>query len=169
MAKQPVARVEVVRETHYGFTWDDPYRWMEDWHGDELKEWVTAQGQYTEEYLNNLPQREALLKRIKELSQMGGAEISAIKPVKDRFFYLRHESGEGLAKLLGLDKLRLKNLPISFGFPLRTEHHVAGQCATAHEGRHPGPRADRHPRPVRRGSRHRPGRRPRPPRHATGS
>jgi 1-acyl-sn-glycerol-3-phosphate acyltransferase len=24
--------------------------------------------------------------------------------------------GEGLAKLLGLDKLRLKNLPISFGF-----------------------------------------------------
>ena len=102
MLKQPAARVEVVRETLHGFTWDDPYRWMEDWHSDELKEWVTAQGQYTEEYLNKLPKRDALLKRINELS-LAGSEISTIKPVKGRYFYMRHDSGEGLAKLVVRD------------------------------------------------------------------
>src|SRR4051794_25299985 len=105
MLKQPVARVETVSETLHGFTWDDPYRWMEDWHGDELREWVTAQGEYTEEYLRGLPRRDSLLKRINELS-LSGSEISSIKPVNGRYFYMRHDSGEGLAKLVvrtGLD------------------------------------------------------------------
>ena len=35
---QPVARREVVRDTLYGEVIEDPYRWMEDWQGDELRE-----------------------------------------------------------------------------------------------------------------------------------
>src|SRR5689334_19308316 len=100
MLKQPVARVEPVSETLYGFKWQDPYRWMEDWHGEELREWVAAQGEFTQHYLNQLPQRDDLFKRINEISQAGGSEISNIKPIKGRYFYLRHDSGEGQSKLV---------------------------------------------------------------------
>jgi prolyl oligopeptidase len=106
MQTQPIARVDTVSETLHGFTWDDPYRWMEDWHSDELKQWVAAQGQYTQEFLNKLPQRDSLLKRINEINESGGSEISTIKAVGGRYFYLRHDSGEGVAKLVvrtGLD------------------------------------------------------------------
>jgi prolyl oligopeptidase len=100
MLKQPVARVEPVSETLYGFTWEDPYRWMEDWHGEELREWVAAQSEYTQHYLNQLPQRDGLFTRINQISEAGGSEISNIKAVEGRYFYLRHDSGEGLSKLV---------------------------------------------------------------------
>ncbi len=112
MLKQPVARVETVSETLHGFQWEDPYRWMEDWHSDELREWVVGQAEFSQEYLGGLPHRDGLLKRINELSQVG-SEISAIKPVNGLYFYMRHDGGEGLAKLVvragltGLEKVLL--------------------------------------------------------------
>lgn len=40
----PRARVDVVRDTYFETTVEDPYRWMEDWEGDEARAWVRAQG-----------------------------------------------------------------------------------------------------------------------------
>jgi prolyl oligopeptidase len=96
---QPVARVEVVRETLYEQVVEDPYRWMENWHGDELRDWVEAQGAYTRVYLDALPDRELLFRRITELSdtvplltqpRLGGG----------RAFYLLRAQGEDVARLL---------------------------------------------------------------------
>src|SRR6266508_3506433 len=39
----PVARVEVVRETHFGVTVGDPYRWMEE-PSAEYESWLAGQG-----------------------------------------------------------------------------------------------------------------------------
>ena len=77
--------------------------------------------------------------------------------------------GEWMARLLRLDKLmRVKILPISFGFPFGLSRRPSGQRATANEDRHAGAAADRHCCQVRRGPRHRRGRRSRAARHATG-
>ncbi len=35
--EQPIARKEIVTDTYFGTTIADPYRWMEDWKGEELK------------------------------------------------------------------------------------------------------------------------------------
>jgi len=62
----PVARVAPVRDTHFGVTIDDPYRWMED-ESPEFQSWVDGQAAYARELLDALPGRDALLSRIREL------------------------------------------------------------------------------------------------------
>ena len=96
--EQPVARKEIVTDTYFGTTIEDPYRWMEDWKGEELKAWVAAQGAYTRAYLDALPEREALGKRIAELGDASPTFYN-FSFTGERFFYLRRDPGEKLGKL----------------------------------------------------------------------
>ena len=54
-------------DDYFGAGVADPYRWMEDLDGDELKTWVDAQNALSGPYLENLPEREALRARLTEL------------------------------------------------------------------------------------------------------
>lgn len=96
--EQPVARKEIVTDTYFGTTIEDPYRWMEDWKGEELKAWVAAQGAYTRAYLDALPEREALRMRIAELGDASPTFYN-FSFTGERFFYLRRDPGEKLGKL----------------------------------------------------------------------
>jgi prolyl oligopeptidase len=96
---QPVARVDVVRDTYYGTVIEDPYRWMEDMQSEEVQTWIKAQAEYTSAYLEVLPERSALLKRIIELDNVGTFGYG-FTPAGGRIFYLRRDPGEDLAKLV---------------------------------------------------------------------
>jgi len=96
---QPVARVDVIRETYHGTVVEDPYRWMEDMQDEEMQTWIKAQAVYTRSYLDALPERAALLKRINELDN-AGSNFSFFTPAGGRVFYLRRDPGENLAKLM---------------------------------------------------------------------
>jgi prolyl oligopeptidase len=96
---QPPARVAPVRETLYGTTIDDPYRWMEDWHGEELHAWVTDQGAYARQFLDLLPDRAALYERIASLTA-AGTMVTTLDLAAGKAFYLRRDPGENLAKLV---------------------------------------------------------------------
>ncbi len=96
---QPLARVEVVHDTYYGTTIEDPYRWMEDWQSEEFQTWVKAQAAYTRAYLDALPEREALLARISELSN-AGPDLYGFQVAGGRVFYLKRDTGEDLPKLM---------------------------------------------------------------------
>jgi len=64
----PVARVEIVRDTYFGETLSDPYRWMEN---DKDRDWLRflkGQNDYTRAVLDALPKRKAFLDRIQQLS-----------------------------------------------------------------------------------------------------
>lgn len=95
----PTARIEVVRDTYFGTTIEDPYRWMEDWTSDEARAWLAEQMAYTQQMLDALPERDALLARIGEL---GGTtpELTDLRMAGGRYFYLRREPGADLAKLV---------------------------------------------------------------------
>jgi prolyl oligopeptidase len=54
-------------ENYFGTKVADPYRWMEDLNAAAVKQWVDAENAITFKYLEALPQREALKKRITEL------------------------------------------------------------------------------------------------------
>jgi prolyl oligopeptidase len=97
--EQPVARKETVTDTYFGTTIEDPYRWMEDWKGEELRVWVEAQGAYTREYLDALPERQTLLKRIAALGDASSTFYN-FSFTGERFFYLRRDPGEKLGKLI---------------------------------------------------------------------
>jgi prolyl oligopeptidase len=95
----PTARVDLVRDTYFGTTVEDPYRWMEDWQSDEAQRWLRAQADYAKEVLQSLPERSALLARISELSA-GTTALTNLRVAGGRIFYLRRDPGEDLPRLV---------------------------------------------------------------------
>ncbi|HWE64988.1 MAG TPA: S9 family peptidase, partial [Chloroflexota bacterium] len=95
----PAARIEITRDTYFGTVVEDPYRWLEDWKGQEARDWVAAQGDFSRRYLQALPERTSLLARISALS--GAAPLlSRFQVTGDRVFYLRRNPGQDLAALV---------------------------------------------------------------------
>src|SRR5690606_37476462 len=69
MVLKPYAKTEKVdqKDVYFGTTVEDPYRWLEDDLSDKTKHWVTAQNEVTEDYLGQIPFREAIRKRLENL------------------------------------------------------------------------------------------------------
>src|SRR5687768_8819677 len=65
--KYPDTRKEPIVEEHFGVKIADPYRWLEDDNSVETKAWVQAQNKVTFAYLESLPARERITKRLTEL------------------------------------------------------------------------------------------------------
>jgi prolyl oligopeptidase len=64
----PVARVQIVRDTYFGETLADPYRWMENAQDPDWLPFLKSQNDRTRAVLDALPTRSGLLKRIQQLS-----------------------------------------------------------------------------------------------------
>ncbi|HET9919984.1 MAG TPA: prolyl oligopeptidase family serine peptidase [Ktedonobacteraceae bacterium] len=121
--RQPVARVDVVRDTYFGTTIEDPYRWMEDWKGEEFQAWVKEQAAYTRAYLDALPGRDSLLAQITELTNAGPV-LSYFQVTSGYTFYLRRDPGENLAKLMA-------RTPDGQEKALFDPNRIAGEAQTA--------------------------------------
>jgi prolyl oligopeptidase len=65
--KYPSPRKGDVVDDYFGTKIADPYRWMEDLNAPEVKQWVDAENAVTFNYLDSLPTRDALKRRITEL------------------------------------------------------------------------------------------------------
>ena len=63
----PATRAGDVVDDYFGRKVADPYRWLEDLDSADTAAWVTAQNKVTFGYLDSLPQREAIRKRLTEL------------------------------------------------------------------------------------------------------
>jgi len=55
------------RDAYFGTEVEDPYRWLEDDLSEETKLWVVAQNEVTEDYLQQIPFREAIRQRLENL------------------------------------------------------------------------------------------------------
>jgi len=62
-AKRPVT------DTYYDVAVTDDYRWLEDGSAADVKAWIAAQNQLTRAYLDAIPQRPAIARRVAELLQ----------------------------------------------------------------------------------------------------
>jgi prolyl oligopeptidase len=96
--RPPVARVDTVRETRFGVTMADPYRWMEDETG-ELRGWLAGQAAYADSILAALPGRAELLARIAELTGRASVD-SAFRFGADRLFHLSQPAGAEVPVLM---------------------------------------------------------------------
>ncbi len=63
----PVSKTVKQRDIYHGKTVDDPYRWLEDDHASETKEWVMQQNNLTDSYLAMVPYRQKVKERLTEL------------------------------------------------------------------------------------------------------
>lgn len=89
----PKAAVHEVTDTYFGTRVIDPYRWMEDAKSPEMVAWMKAQADYSRSYLDRLPLRNQLLKRLEELSETG-VRVSGVQRAGNFFFYYRLAPGE---------------------------------------------------------------------------
>jgi prolyl oligopeptidase len=64
----PVARIVNARDTYFGETLSDPYRWMENDKDPDWLPFLKGQNDHTRAILDSLPDRSSLLKRVQELS-----------------------------------------------------------------------------------------------------
>lgn len=82
-------RLDLIEE-HFGLKVPDPYRWLEnDVRQDSaVRDWVSAQNAVTESYLQTLPGRDILKRRMKAL--MNHERFGTPRKAGQRYFYLRN-------------------------------------------------------------------------------
>src|SRR5277367_2040597 len=85
---QPVAPVRPVTDTYFGTPVVDPYRWMENLKSPEMQSWMKAQNDYTRNYLNHLPGRDALIKRVESLDN-ASTRVGGLQLCGSRYFYFK--------------------------------------------------------------------------------
>ena len=64
----PKAKKVAVTDDYFGTQVADPYRWLEDDNSAETKQWVDAENKITRDYLDKIPFRKDLKKRLTELA-----------------------------------------------------------------------------------------------------
>lgn len=63
----PLTRKDAVVDDYFGTPVADPYRWLEDRSGAETRSWVEAQNTITRAFLERLPARDRIHRRLTEL------------------------------------------------------------------------------------------------------
>ncbi len=88
----PIARVSPVRDTYFGETLTDPYRWMENDDDPQWRPWLTGQNAHTRAVLDAVPARAGLLRRIRELSA-DTVSTSDVQRAGGKLFYEQRPAG----------------------------------------------------------------------------
>jgi prolyl oligopeptidase len=65
--KYPTSRKSDVIDEIHGVKVSDPYRWLEDLDSEETGKWIEEQNKVTFDFLENIPQRQAIRKRLTQL------------------------------------------------------------------------------------------------------
>ena len=105
----PVARVAIVKDTYFGETLSDPYRWMENDRDPQWLPFLKGQNAHTRALLARIPGREQLLKRIEQLS--GDATLTRrAERIGGRLFFEQRPAGADNYKLLVREKGRDRTL-----------------------------------------------------------
>ncbi len=101
---QPVAPVRPVTDTYFGTSVVDPYRWMENLKSPEVQSWMKAQNDYTRDYLVHLPERQALIDRIKALDN-ASIRVAEVGIYGSRYFYFKLTPEDQTPKVYARDGL----------------------------------------------------------------
>ncbi|MFV2173451.1 prolyl oligopeptidase family protein [Actinomadura sp. LOL_016] len=87
----PAHRQDIVEEIH-GHRVADPYRWLEDVDDDDTREWLSAQDELFHKSVDDLPGRDGLRRRLREL--LGAGSVGAPIWRGDRRFFTRRTADQ---------------------------------------------------------------------------
>ena len=105
----PTRKMDVVDE-YFGVKVADPYRWLEDDNAAETKSWVEAQNRVTFAYLESIPQREAIAKRLTTLWNY--ERFSAPAKEGGRYFFSRNDGLQPQSVLMVADAVTGEPRPL---------------------------------------------------------
>ncbi|MGM0597867.1 MAG: hypothetical protein ACQES9_12605, partial [Myxococcota bacterium] len=84
------ARRQGIKEKIHGEVIKDPYRWLEKGDSFETKQWLETQNRCAHKYFEQMPYREQINKRLKEISHV--PKLSAPIRKGNRYFYKKREA-----------------------------------------------------------------------------
>ena len=96
------ATVDTV-DTYFGVSVPDPYRWLENDTSAATASWVKAQNEITNNYLEHIPFRQDLLKRLTELANY--ERISAPFKKHDKYYFYKNDGLQNQSVLYVQDAL----------------------------------------------------------------
>ena len=85
----PITKKVDTVDTYFGTTVEDPYRWLEDDLSEETAQWVKAQNEVTSGYLDHIPFREAIKKRLTSL--LDYERVSSPTQHGDYYYYYKND------------------------------------------------------------------------------
>jgi prolyl oligopeptidase len=124
----PCSAAEPVTEILHGVPVSDPYRWLEEQDSNRTRDWIEEQTRYARAYLDNVPGRELIRKRIREFLAI--ETYDSLQKAGSRYFFRKRfpdqeqpciymrEGAEGEDKLL-LDPADRKTGKFTAVKPLR--------------------------------------------------
>ena len=99
----PKAKKVDVVDDYFGTKVADPYRWLEDDNSAETKQWVDAENKITRDYLDRIPFRKDLKKRLTELANY--QKMGTPFYVKDKIYYFYNDGLQNQSVLYVKDKI----------------------------------------------------------------
>ena len=66
----PLTEKKVMVDTYFGTDIEDPYRWLEDDLSSNTMSWVDSQNEETFNYLNSIPNRNKLKKKLTKIQEL---------------------------------------------------------------------------------------------------
>lgn len=87
--KYPAARKADVADDYHGTRVSDPYRWMEDPDAPETVAWVEAQNRLTRSFIDSIPVRTAIARRLRKLWNY--PKYGLPRREGDRYFFSKNE------------------------------------------------------------------------------
>jgi len=113
----PVTPRHDVTEVLHGVTVTDPYRWLEDQNSPETRTWIDAQNAYTHAFLDRLPGRSAIERRLTQLQRV--EVIQSPTERAGRFFFRKRSPDQEQAVIYlrqgegGADQVLIDPNPMS--------------------------------------------------------
>lgn len=98
----PDTPLRSVIDTYHGLPVEDVYRWLEDAGDPEVAKWMAAQNAHTRAHLDAWPGREALKRRVTELTITGSVAYAALQSAGGRLFAIKRQPPLEQAQLVAL-------------------------------------------------------------------
>ena len=93
----PHSNIENVTEVFHGMPVTDPYRWLETKDSPSTREWIAAQTRYTRSYLDSIPGREQIRRRIRALVDV--ETYDSVQKVGNHYFFRKRLTGREQASI----------------------------------------------------------------------
>ena len=126
--------------TYHGVTVAEDYRWLEDAESDQTRSWTKAQDRRTRSYLENLPFRDAVRRRVAEVLMAEPVRYDALRHAGSAYFALKRQPPKQqpfLVVLSDLDDLSDERVLVDPG-EIDDQRPDHDRLAPAVPGRQPG-------------------------------
>ena len=121
----PPTKRDNVQETVQGVAITDPYRWLEEQNSPDTRAWIDAQNQYTRSFLDGLPTRAEISRRLAELIKVD--TMGAPTERGGRYFYSERKADQDLSVVHMRQGLDGKDEVLIDPHPLSPDHTTSVQ------------------------------------------